>query len=666
MCGIAGSWFPNANARAVDRVLQSLAHRGPDDQGTLHDADSGVILVHTRLAIIDLSPTGHQPTLSQDAKVVLVFNGEIYNYVELRDELKRDGVHFRGHSDTEVLLELYLRDGVDALSQLNGIFALAIYDQRSAELFLARDALGVKPLYISESPRGVAFASEIKALLPLMDDLPGTLVEGGRHGMTGDDGGRLHAGSYRGVADLHALDAVALHRYLTYLWCPGAGTPFDSVRKLGPGEAMIIKQGMVVRRWRWYELPARRGVAADMSEADAIVAVRDGLRTAVQRQLVADVPVGAFLSGGLDSSAIVAFAREQVPDLRCFTIEPSGGGDAGDAEDLPYARRVAKHLGVSLDVVQIDAARMAGDLERMVWQLDEPLADPSPLNVLYISQLARDNGIKVLLSGAGGDDLFTGYRRHLALRHESLWTWLPQSARRGLSTMAGSLDQRTAFSRRLRRLFGNAGESGDARLTGYFAWAQRDDLLSLYSPDMKAAVANVRADQPMLDFLAGVPSSVRRMERMLALEQRFFLADNNLNYTDKMSMAVGVEVRVPFLDLDLVELAARIPDRFKQRGRIGKWVLKKAMEPYLPQDVIHRPKTGFGAPLRRWMRHELRELLGDLLSEQSLRNRGLFDPTQVQRLIADNDTGRKDAAYTLLSLLCIEIWCRRFVDASSI
>jgi len=315
--------------------------------------------------------------------------------------------------------------------------------------------------------------------------------------------------------------------------------------------------------------------------------------------------------------------------------------------------------------VQIDAARMAGDLERMVWQLDEPLADPAPLNVLYISQLARQHDIKVLLSGAGGDDLFTGYRRHLALRYESLWAWLPQSARRGLDAMARRLDQRTAYGRRLRRLLGNASESGDARLTGHFAWARRDDLLPLYSSAMRAAVADVRADQPMLDFLVGIPSSVSSMERMLALEQRFFLPDHNLTYTDKMSMAAGVEVRVPFLDLDLVELAARIPDRFKQRGRVGKWVLKKAMEPYLPHDVIYRPKTGFGAPLRRWMRHELRELLGDLLSEQSLRNRGLFDPTQVQRLIADNDSGRKDAAYTLLSLLCIEIWCRRFVDRAA-
>ena len=294
--------------------------------------------------------------------------------------------------------------------------------------------------------------------------------------------------------------------------------------------------------------------------------------------------------------------------------------------------------------------------------LDEPLADPSPLNVLYISQLARQHGIKVLLSGAGGDDLLTGYRRHAALRYEYAWAWLPLPIRKGLAAATGRLDQRQALGRRLSKLFAHAGEEGNVRLAGYFAWARESDLRALYSPQFQVALGDTRADQPMLDFLAQFPDGTTPLERMLALEQRFFLADHNLIYTDKMSMAAGVEVRVPFLDLDLVEFAARIPDRFKQRGREGKWILKKAMEPYLPHDVIYRPKTGFGAPLRRWMRLELRELLGDLLSAESLRRRGLFDPAAVQRLIADNDAGRLDAAFTLLSLLCIEIWCRAFLD----
>ena len=634
MCGIGGGWLRAIDEADVSSVSQALAHRGPDGHGRYVDSDSGVVLVHARLAIIDLSPAGHQPMASQDGRIVLAFNGEIYNYRGLRTELEDQGVVFRGHSDTEVLLELYRKYGTDALPKLNGIFAFALHDRDKRELLLVRDGLGIKPLYVAEGEHGFAFASEIKALLPMLDE----------------------------SAD---IDHVALHRYLTFLWCPGAGTPLLNVRKLEPGQAMVVSDGRVQRKWNWYELPVKHRRGPMLGEAAAIKAVQEGLRVAVQRQLVADVPVGAFLSGGLDSSAIVALAREFSPDIRCFTIESTGGVDDGQVDDLPYARQVASHLGVTLDIVTIDSSRMVGDLEQMIWQLDEPLADPAPLNVLYISQLARSQNIKVLLSGAGGDDLFTGYRRHLAARYEAWWSWLPKPMRAQLARSAAAMDQRKSLGQRLNRLFGNSAESGDVRLTQYFAWARRDDLFALYTPEMKSAIGHVKAEQPMLDFLADMPLATSRMERLLALEQRFFLSDHNLNYTDKMSMAAGVEVRVPFLDPELVELAANIPARFKQRGRVGKWVLKKAMEPWLPHDVIYRPKTGFGAPLRRWMRHDLRELLGDLLSEESLRRRGLFNPVAVQQLIADNDAGRRDASYTLLSLLSIEIWCRRFLDRAN-
>ena len=635
MCGIVGMWMRQGSDSSLSDSLDAIAHRGPDGRGEYRDGPNGVVLGHVRLAIIDPSPAGAQPMASDDGRVVLVFNGEIYNFRELRTELEARGIAFHGHSDTEVLLRLYLADGLAMLPRLNGIFAFAVYDSRGGELLLARDALGVKPLYFCESAAGLAFASEIKALSVLT-----TL---------GD-----------------TLDLAAIQRYLSFLWCPGEGTPFVDVRKLPPGEFMRISAGRIVERRRWYTLPECRLRPKHLRADDAVASVQEALRRAVQRQLVADVPVGAFLSGGLDSSAVVAFAREHVPGIRCFTIDVAGGGDAGETNDLPYARRVAQHLGVPLEVVRVDSVRMAGDIERMVWQLDEPLADPAPLNVLYICELARSAGIKVLLSGAGGDDLFTGYRRHLALRYERLWSWLPPLARGGLGRGTRRLDQRSGFGRRLARLFAGADNSGDERLVSYFAWVQRDDLLPLYSVEMRAAVERSRAAQPMLDFLRGIPKNHTPMDRMLALEQRFFLADHNLVYTDKMSMAAGVEVRVPFLDADLVELAARIPDGLKQRGRVGKWVLKKAMEPYLPRDVIYRPKTGFGAPLRRWMRNELRELLGDLLSEESLRRRGLFKPDTVQCLIADNDAGRRDAAYILFSLLCIEIWCRRFIDSRAL
>jgi len=282
--------------------------------------------------------------------------------------------------------------------------------------------------------------------------------------------------------------------------------------------------------------------------------------------------------------------------------------------------------------------------------------------VLFISRLAREQGIKVLLSGAGGDDLFTGYRRHLALRSERFWSWLPRRLRIQIRHFSGLLPANQPFGRRLRRAFSGAHLDGDARLVHYFRWIDRYDLSVLYTPAFRAALDQVKAEDPMLAFLAGLPKDKPPLARMLALEQRFFLTDHNLTYTDKMSMAAGVEVRVPFLDLDLVEFAASIPSHFTQRGREGKWVLKKAMEPYLPHDVIYRPKCGFGAPLRNWLQFELRDWLADTLSPKRLHSRGLFDPLAVQRLIAANDEGKIDASYTLLSLACIEIWCKFFID----
>jgi asparagine synthase (glutamine-hydrolysing) len=632
MCSIGG--FMGRFDAALLRDLNGLqTHRGPDDAGMWHDGASEVGLAHNRLSIIDTSRAGHQPMKSGDGSVVLVFNGEIYNFRELRAELALSGIVFRSQSDTEVVIELYRRCGVSFLHKLNGIFAFALWDTQKRELLVARDALGVKPLYYAVTARGFTFASELKALLPLLDD--------------------VH------------LDVDALHRYLTFLWCPGSGTPLREVRKLLPGEALTVRAGRIASTSTWYRLPAIRGVRADLDEKAAISGTDTALRTAVHRQLVADVPVGAFLSGGLDSSAVVAMAREKIPELRCFTIEAKGGGDAGDTDDLPYARRVARHLGVSLEVVQIESARMAADLENMVRQLDEPLADPAPLNVFYISRLARQSGIKVLLSGAGGDDLFTGYRRHAALNYERLWSWLPRGVLASLGRTTARLDQRQPLFRRAAKLFAGAELRGDDRLASYFKWIQQSQLTALYGPELNEAAVRDAATRPLVEFLARIPDATPRLERLLALEQRFFLPDHNLTYTDKMSMAAGVEVRVPFLDVDLVDHAARIPCRFKQRGRTGKWVLKKAMQPYLPHDVIYRPKSGFGAPLRRWIRGELRELVGDMLSAHSIARRGLFEPQAVRRLILDNEAGRIDAAYTILSLLCIEIWCRAFIDAGS-
>jgi asparagine synthase (glutamine-hydrolysing) len=640
MCGIAGySASPGVMRppEMLQTVCNSLFHRGPDDSGIFEDATLGIGLVHARLSILDLSTFGHQPMFSEDKKVALVFNGEIYNFRELRAELAATGHIFQGHSDTEVLLHLYLDlrkrggDFASTLRRLNGIFAFAIWDVERDELLLVRDALGVKPLYYSEEVGQFAFASEIKALLHLLNTAC-------------------------------SLDLKALYSYMTFLWCPGDATLASNIRKLGPGEFLSVRKGVIQERGIWYRLPAFSFYESEMDEYAAIEGTVEHLRAAVHRQLVSDVPVGAFLSGGLDSSSVVAFARELNPDIRCFTIELHGGADAGITDDLPYARRIAKYLGVPLEIVRTNSEYLAEELANMVSQLDEPLADPAPLNVLFISRLARECGIKVLLSGVGGDDLFTGYRRHRAVLLERYWDWLPVRARQTLASVAASFNQNSVWGRQLRKAFDGAALQGDVRLINYFAWSQRNDLLALYTPEFRAAVTEVEAAKPMLDFISNLPNNLTPLERMLVLEQRFFLADHNLIYTDKMSMAVGVEVRVPFLDLELVEFAQQIPIYFKQRGGESKWVLKKAMEPFLPKDVIYRRKTGFGLPLRRWMRFELRDLISDVLGVTSLRRRGLFDSIAVQKLIAANDAGRIDASYTLLSLMCIELWCRQFMD----
>ena len=647
MCGIAGfSHHSNTafSTALIAGVLQQLAHRGPDGNGSYIDQSHGVCLLHTRLSVLDVSPSGHQPMLSPDNSVALVFNGEIYNFKELREELTSNGFSFNGFSDTEVLLNLYLYSRGNSLSpesfdrishmlnRLNGIFSFSIWDKRLNAILIARDSFGVKPLYYHSSADFFQFSSELKAI---SGNVP------------------------------PELDVDALHKYLTFLWCPGASTPLNGVKKLGPGEMIWVSQGQIINHTRWFNLesiissPKRNSTPS----VDTITSVASGLRQAVHRQMVSDVPLGAFLSGGLDSSSIVAFASEINPDIETFTIKVDGLSDEGFSDDLPYASRVANHLGVNLNVINVDAHQIASSINEMVWQLDEPLADIAPLNARFICSFARSQGIKVLLSGAGGDDLFTGYRRHFALQSERFWSWLPRDFRIALRDLSGFLPSNYSFFRRLRKAFSGAHLDGDQRLINYFRWIDRSDLISLYTPEFRASLSDAFEEDPLLNFLSLLPSSVCPLDRMLSLEQRFFLPEHNLLYTDKMSMSVGVEVRVPFLDSDLVQLASSIPNCLKQRGRTGKWVLKKAMEPYLPKHVIYRPKSGFGVPLRSWLNGELRDWLLDILSPERLRRRGLFDPHAVQLLISDNATGKIDASYTLLSLACIEIWCSNFLDS---
>ena len=635
MCGIAGFLGP-FDADLLERMNNVQSHRGPDDSGVYYSPDEQVGMAHRRLSIIDLHATGHQPMTDVTASATIVFNGEIYNYRELRAELEAGGFVFRGHSDTEVLLNLYVRDGLDMLKRLNGIFAFAIWDHRDSTLFVARDGVGVKPLYYSELPSGFLFASELKAILE-SDDVP------------------------------RVIDAVAVQHYMTYLWCPAPRTMLKDVQKLEPGCALVVTDGRVCKRWSFYDLPHGEP-AQSMDQSEAIGQVGADVQRAVERQLVSDVPVGAFLSGGLDSSAIVALASRKLPGsrLQCFTIgfEDDAVANEGFAEDLPYARRVSKHLDVDLHTIYA-GPETAQLMEAMIYHLDEPQADPAAIYTMLISRLANDNNIKVLLSGTGGDDIYSGYRRHRALDLERLWSWTPRPARSALSRAARSTRVRGPISRRFRKGFQYADYEDDRRMASYFSWIEPQSLFRLFSPALQEELAKEDPLAPLLLSLDRLPHTVDPLDRMLYLEGKHFLADHNLNYMDKMGMAEGVEIRVPLLDVDLIANAASLPSRYKQRGRHGKWVFKKAMEPYLPSEIIYRPKTGFGAPLRQWLRNQLREQVEDLLSNESLDQRGLFDPSRVREFLQLDRDGRVDGTYTIFALMSIELWCRIFLDRAT-
>jgi asparagine synthase (glutamine-hydrolysing) len=628
MCGFVG-FSGRGNEALLQRMTDAVAHRGPDDQGLWLRDGGRVGLGHRRLSIIDVSCLGHQPMSDQEGRVTIAFNGEIFNYRELRATLEAEGHDFRSTSDTEVLLHLYLARREGMLPMLNGMFAFALWDEKERALLLARDGVGVKPLYYSEGPDGVIFGSEIKALL----EDPSVPRD---------------------------IDLTAVKDYLTYLWCPAPGTLLRAVRKALPGEALWVRDGRVEKRWNFYRLP----VAADQPEAnleETIAELDHQLEAAVQRQLIADVPVGAFLSGGLDSSAVVAYARKHYrAPLQCFAIGFQGSDyeAEGFANDIPYAREIAKHLGVNLNVLYTDAS-MAQHLGDMVYYLDEPQADFAPLYVQLIAREARKMGIKVLLSGAGGDDVFGGYRRHLALQLERYWSWLPLSLRKSAASGSRMVPVGHAFGRRFSKAMRYAHLDGDERLASYFRWVSEGSVESLFTAEARREISS---RDPLVESLRDIPASADPLAKMLFLEQRFFVPDHNLNYTDKLSMAEGIEVRVPLLDIELIRFASTIPVKWKQKGSEGKWIFKKTMEKHLPRHVIYRPKTGFGAPLRTWLRTDLRPMLEDLLSEEAVRRRGIFEPAVVRALVADEVSGRADASYLLLSLMCIELWFRKFID----
>lgn len=632
MCGIAGG--VGIHYPQIDKVKLSISHRGPDSNGSFYQ--DGLFLVHTRLAIQDLSDQANQPMFSEDGRYVIVFNGEIYNHQDVRKKIGT-GVSFRSTGDTETVLKAYIHFGEDCLNMLNGIFAMAIYDREKKDLFIARDQFGVKPLYIYFDEKDtLLFSSEIKTFLNF--DISTT------------------------------LNAEALANYLTYLWSPGTLTPFKNVTKLLPGHYLRIGVGKKIslNPVKYYQIDFN-GNYSNQSEHELVDELEKKLLKAVERQMLSDVPVGFFLSGGLDSSLLVAMARKLYPSmsLPCFTIDTSDlSRNEGFADDLHYAKRVAKQLNVDLHIVkaEIDIVQY---FDKMIWHLDEPQADAAPLNVFNISAFARNCGIKVLIGGTAGDDLFSGYRRHQALKYEPYFKCMPVFIGKLIKRCANLLPADKPFSRRIRKITQYLDKNSEERLSGYFSWLDEDVMKSLFTEQFQQQ----QLGYSPLSFLAAlnkdIPNESSLLNKMLYWEMKSFLVDHNLNYTDKLSMAVGVEARVPYLDKELVEFSLKIPPSLKLRGNETKYILKKVAERYLPYDIIYRPKTGFGAPVRKWITQDLNAMIEERLSPEKLNKRGIFDADKVWRLIKDNKAGKIDASYSIWSLLAIESWLSQFVDVEN-
>ncbi len=636
MCGIFGYNSSVAlPGKQSQEVLQSIGHRGPDDSGTF--TDGALFFAHTRLSIVDVSANGHQPMISSDGNYIIIFNGEIYNHNEIRKVLLSKGHQFRSHSDTETLLYGYIEYGERICEQLNGIFAFAVYDKKNKNIFVARDHFGTKPLYFYNHKGTFCFGSEIKSFL----NLPGFDND---------------------------LDLSSFPFYAQMLYAPGKHTPFRHVHKLLPGYSMNYSlDNRSLNLKQYYELDFSR-INHTLSEKDWIEKVDAALIKASARQLMSDVPVGSFLSGGLDSSLITALASKEykMGKFSAFTISSNQQFyNEGFDDDEKYATKVANKLGINLYHIAADLS-IVDDFDKMIWHLDEPQADPAPLLVYHICKAAREAGIKVLLSGTAGDDIFTGYRRHQALVYEKYFKFITPGIASLLRSTIKKLSGNSPLSRRIDKILYETSKSKHNRWAQYFSWLPQGEVLSLFNEDVLSQLTTkILPEQYYVNLLDSLPPKTDSINKMLFLEMKTFLPDHNLNYTDKMSMATGVEVRVPFLDQELVQLMTTVPVGLKMKGTKTKYLLKKVAEKHLPKEIIYRSKTGFGAPVRNWIKNEMHEMVNDRLSPGRLEAIGIFDSDKVADLIQRNRAGKIDASYTIWSLLSMESWHRQFVKPAN-
>jgi len=626
VCGIAGCYQQADGPKLVDVMTERIAHRGPDANGTWnHENDRvSIQLGHRRLSIIDVSAAADQPLSKRG--LTLVYNGELYNYKELRAELTSRGVSFVTASDTEVVLEAWRYWGPASLSRFRGMFAFALADEKTGELFLARDPLGIKPLFYLQRREGVLFASELKALVSAVG--PELRIEPG------------------------ALVASMLYYWVPEQWCAVAG-----VRKLPGGSwARFSPDGRMYLEHYWQ-------VADVAQEAEGAAAPDLGrvIEESVAAHLVADVPVSSFLSGGLDSSIITVLAHRAAQEIDAYTItfRPEDQRLEAMPDDAVYARKVAARFGVKLHEIEIspDIVKM---LPRIVDALDEPIGDPAAINTVLMCEAARARGVKVILSGMGADELFGGYRRQLACVMASRYGRLPGLSRAGVRfavdrapvTLGGS---GLRYARWAKRFLTFAELPEEPRYRRSYTLYDPDELAGLLNPDLRAQVDQV------IDGHRDIytDNSLRdEVNRMCLADARLFLPGLNLAYTDRASMAASVEVRVPFVDPVVAQAAFAIPGRDKITNRQGKVALKRAAEKWLPHEIVYRPKASFGAPLRGWVRNDLQEIINDVLVRGELVGSGMIRADALDRLIQDERAGRADNAKQIWQLLTMELWYR--------
>lgn len=635
MCGICGLFHldlePLAHRERIAAMSARLVHRGPDSHGLFECPH--LALAIRRLSIIDLE-TGDQPLSNETGDVTLVFNGEIYNYRELRAGLEQRGHRFRTNSDGEVMAHLYEEKGPEFVRELNGMFAIALWDEGARRLVLARDRAGEKPLYYRLDGRTLVFASEVKSLF----EYPGASRD---------------------------LDREALALYLFYGYVPGPRSIFAGIRKLPAAHRMVLERGglRIERYWNPGDYLRPRGapgISTDWEERALAEALRARLREACVSRLVSDVPLGVFLSGGVDSSTIVAVMSELSPgNINTFSVAfPHKGFN-----ESPFAAQVASRLGTTHCVLEAGEPELREALDTLADHLDEPLGDPAVLPTYLLSRFARQH-IKVALSGEGSDELFGGYPTYVGARVAELYLKLPRFLRRSfverLARLVPPSSSAVSPGLFLKRFFAHVERDALERHAIWFAASSPAQADALLAPEWKCGrEPSERAMESLREVLAGACFEDAVVGALYA-DFRMYLEDNLLVKLDRASMACSLELRTPFLDHRLMEFASRLPSELKVRGWTMKYLLKKAVEPWLPREIVHRQKRGFSVPIAGWMRGSLRPFVDETLAEEKLKRDGVLNASFVRRLLEEHWSRRADHRKTLWAVLCFQLWYDRW------